>query len=381
MAINISQQPQELARSGNALTYTFTSTQTNQPNFAFIIDVYKDGVIHSEHRVYPENGTYGRFDLSEIAEYETTKPNIPSSVYVDAQNYADFYIVAKEFYGVNPVVVGTSTSNTSLFFKSRQGIYENFYYADYIPSVVGASLMTYFNETLLHVNELFYLYALKLPADPYVLISYRTISGLEAHVHNQSLVNHDCLGVKLDYLFLQANYNPIPPVTWEEITSIVITITNGTEYYNDYTIKLNHSTTCIKPTRIHWLNKIGGMESYSFTKPTREEQKTNVQSFETSDGQWFGSFYGISNEDTGNATFQTEGKKYIELESGFISEEVQRVIYDNLYTSPYILVEWEERLIRVSRDNVTVSYNNNKLDQLFNMKIKVNIENFKSAIV
>lgn len=382
MAINISQQPQAIAMSGNALTYTFNSDQTNQTNFYFLVEVYKDSVLHSEHKIYPESGNNGRYDLSQIAELELSKPNIPSSTYVDAQNYAEFMITVKEFYGSTPTEGASVNTYQSLVWKAKRNEF-GFNFSSYYPSAFGGNLLTYFNETTLYPNELFYLYALKLPSDPYVLISYRSQGNLETYLHNQGLATRDCLGVNLNYDYLKDAYvnNTNAPVDWGDIPKAVVTITNGTDFYNDYIINFEHSEPCITPTRVHFLNKLGGMESYSFTRPTRESLKSESRTFQTSNSQWFGNFYGIINEDTGNGMFQTNNNRYLDLESGFISESDAKILYDNLFTTPYILIEHEGLLKRVSRESISVSYPIGKLDQLFNVKLKVKIDTFSSFII
>lgn len=378
MAIVIGQAPQATARSGNQLTYTFSSDQTNQPNFYYKVEVYKDAVLQSEHRVYPENGTWGKFDISEIAEYELSKPNIPASTYVDAGNYSDFYIIVREYYGTPPSEGSNASTFQSLVFKSKQSIFENFNFSEYYPSPSGGKLLTYFNETVLYPNELFYLYALRLPSDPYMHLDYRNSSGMTHFANDIGLATYDVLGVKIDYDFIESNYGGIG---WNDTDHVIVTITNGTDFYDDYKIYIKHETLCVKPTRVHWLNRLGGMDSFSFTRPSREKQKTSVRVFETSNSQWFGTFYGIEDDDTGNATFNTDNDKIITLNSGAVSQEEQKIIYDNLFTSPYILIEWEERLIRVSRDSVTVDYKQDKLDQVFYVQLTVNIENFVSMTV
>lgn len=376
--INIGQQPQQIARSGNALTYTFTSDQTNQTNFYFKVEVFKDSVLHSEHRVYPENGTYGRFDISEICEYELTKPNIPSSTYVDAGNYADFEITVTEYYGTTPTAGSSASSYQTMVFKAKQGIYESFQHSEYMPSPYGGNLLTYFDSTTLYPNELFYLYALKLPSDAYMVLDYRDVNNFTHYANNVGLATYDCLGVKLDYDFLETNYGGLG---WPSTDHIRVTITNGTDFYNEYKIYIKHDTPCITPTRVHWLNRLGGMDSLSFTGTTREQQQTNVRAFETVNTKWYGTYYGLDNTDTGNATFNTQSNKFITVTSGYVSEEVQRKVYDNLMTSPYILIEYNERLVRVSRKDVTVDYKQDKLDQLFTITLTVNVENFKSMTV
>lgn len=379
MAINISLQPAELTRSGNPMTYTFNSDQTNQDNFAFIVEVYKNGVIQSNHRVYPESGANGRIDISQIAEYELSKPLIPSALYVDASNYSDFHIVVKEFYGAVPVVGLSATSLVTTTWKAKTSDFYNFYYPDFFPTPSGGLLLTEFTETTLYPNELFFLYGLNMPSDPFVTLRYYEADGTIRYSNDTGVNQYDCTGVKLDYLFLNSNY--AGGAAWESIAYIEVVITNGLNYFNTYVINVKHISTCITPTRLHWLSKIGGIDSFSFTRPTREEQKTRAESYAISSGQWFGSNYGASESNLENATFQTTSETHITLESGFVNEDTQRLIYENLMTSPYVLVEWKDRLLRVGRSGMTVKFKHNKLDQLFNVMIKINIENFKSMIV
>lgn len=379
MAVIIAQTPAELSMSGNALTYTFTSDKTTELNFAFIVEVYKDTVLHSSHRVYPDNGTFGRFDLSQIAEFELSKPFIPSAFSIDAVNYANFNIEVKEFFGATPVVEGVDVSVEFLCWKAKKNKFESYASEEFTPSLLGGRLLTYFKETSLYVNELFFLYFLKPPSDPYVSIYYDLANGTTVYAHDQGFNYHDCVGVNLSYDTIMNYYAGL--ASWNDIAKVRVKVQNGYEYYDEYTINLVHDVCCIKPTRLHWLNKIGGMESFSFTRPTRESMSVKSPTYEVSDGQWFGSFYGSNDMEGSTGNFQSESETFLNLESGNVSEATQKIIYNNLMLSPYVLVEYQDRLLRVSRDNVTVKYNRDILDQLFNVEIKINIENFKSMIV
>ena len=64
MAITITQQPQFFQPACNPYVWVFESTQTAQPNFSFIVELYVDFVLVSTHQVFNESLNYAKFDAS-----------------------------------------------------------------------------------------------------------------------------------------------------------------------------------------------------------------------------------------------------------------------------------------------------------------------------
>jgi hypothetical protein len=65
MAITLYDQPQLIAPAGNPLVFTFSSDETAQPNFSFIVQVYINGSLRLTQEVYRQFNTLGRIDVSE----------------------------------------------------------------------------------------------------------------------------------------------------------------------------------------------------------------------------------------------------------------------------------------------------------------------------
>ena len=52
MAISIYDQPQLIAPAGNPLVFTFDSTETAQPNFSFVVEVYINSTLRLTQEVF-----------------------------------------------------------------------------------------------------------------------------------------------------------------------------------------------------------------------------------------------------------------------------------------------------------------------------------------
>ena len=112
MAITINQQPKSFTPSDNPIVWTFSSNQTAQPNFVYVVKVYINDTLISNELVFPDNGIYGRYDASNHASNYCNLPTIGSAIVADAANYCKVRITIVERYGATPTdgasVVGTN---------------------------------------------------------------------------------------------------------------------------------------------------------------------------------------------------------------------------------------------------------------------------------
>ncbi len=65
MSVIIETTPQDYTPSDNPVVWTFSSNQTFQPNFAFIVEVYINGTLAKEELVFLENGIYGKYNAEQ----------------------------------------------------------------------------------------------------------------------------------------------------------------------------------------------------------------------------------------------------------------------------------------------------------------------------
>ncbi len=74
MAVTIYDEPQLISPAGNPLVFTFSSDQTAQPNFSFVVELYIDSTLRLTQEVFRQFNTLGRIDVSEAVQSTLTSP-------------------------------------------------------------------------------------------------------------------------------------------------------------------------------------------------------------------------------------------------------------------------------------------------------------------
>ena len=135
MAITFHTQPQLFTPGSNPVVWTFSSDETAQPNFSYIVEVYVNSILHSTHQVFPQNGIYAKFNASEIARGLLSSPLILDGTLVTLYETAfDYYtITVYEQYGTPPAIEASDSSNLQYVFNAalRHQDFVNWDYMNY----------------------------------------------------------------------------------------------------------------------------------------------------------------------------------------------------------------------------------------------------------
>src|SRR3989304_6098268 len=112
MAVIIIQEPENFTPSDNPVRFTFESDEFAQPNFSFLVEVSVNGVVHSNHLVFPEVAdNRAHYDATEIAQVSCSVPAIAPGVFIqDAGNLAEVRIKVYERYG-SPIATQASAQS------------------------------------------------------------------------------------------------------------------------------------------------------------------------------------------------------------------------------------------------------------------------------
>jgi hypothetical protein len=143
MAVTIYDEPQKYSPSGNPLVFTFSSDQTGQENFSFIVEVYVEGALQSTHQVFRQFNTLSKFDCSGILSSTLESPLIVdgslTTTYDSAIN--SYYVIVYEKYGSTPTIQASATSSTVNAFNGslRHPEWINFDYLTYNSDTNNAS--------------------------------------------------------------------------------------------------------------------------------------------------------------------------------------------------------------------------------------------------
>ena len=120
MAITIHDTPQTYTPSDNPVVWTFSSNQTAQNNFAYLVDVYiNDTLVAESELIFPEDGIYARFDATNFASNNCDQPSLITGALVgNADNYCQVKIRVWEYYGTTPTKQASQTTSNIYAWKA-----------------------------------------------------------------------------------------------------------------------------------------------------------------------------------------------------------------------------------------------------------------------
>jgi hypothetical protein len=111
MAVTINNSPTTYTPSDNPIIWRFSSDETAQPNFRFIVEVYVNTLIYSTHDVFVERSNYAHFDASQVAQQvcEFVKPSM-TEIAEENKIWQVMSIRVREYYGT-PLSFGASATS------------------------------------------------------------------------------------------------------------------------------------------------------------------------------------------------------------------------------------------------------------------------------
>jgi hypothetical protein len=366
MAVTIIQEPSGLMPSNNPIVYTFDSDQTAQPNFSFYVEVTIDSNLHSAHQVFPELGNVGKFDVSQIVRSLTTTPVIDSTFVQDYDTAAvDVRIKVYEKYGTPAALGAFDTSNR---IRSFNGSLKYSQFIDWqsstynVKATNGALFTTNFpraEKTWCRWDECFFLGLLSsrlVVGDSYrIFIELFDINGNSITSDAQSITH---------YQYWQFNVGPEEIVNNTAITSahfdlcayyqVFVEFTDGvtTNYTEFFTIWYDQECTRYTPVRLHWLNKFGSYDSYSFDLVSQSSANVTANNYQRQLGEWeTGGFYSFLATAPQMQHYSKRAIEQMIVNSDWIKQEVQHWLVEELYESPRVYVEDGSRFYPVMVTN------------------------------
>jgi len=373
MAVTIYDEPQALASAGNPLVFTFSSNQTAQPNFSFVVEVYVDGLLRITQEVFRQFQTLGKIDVSEAVQSTLTNMTITTDLEYDAtDSLVEYYIIVHEKYGATPTIQASDTSTTLKAFNAALEYKEwvNFDYTNYDPNVTqGASFLTYFprsKRALCGMEENFYLGYIAR-----AIFGRTGTTELIVELYNiqgNIIVSDTILLSPVDFNIL--NIGPQAIISNSSITendfdmcyyysvSVLYTdefLESSTEYYNIY---LDTECKRYETFRLHWLNKLGAFDSFTFSLVNT--QSSNVQSFsyQRDPGIWQNNSYIYPLYAGQSINFAKTKSEILTLNSDWMNEDVQQWLVKSLYDSPLVYLEQsngtEFEVVKVTNSSYTL---------------------------
>lgn len=361
MAITFQNIPKTYALSDSPLMYRFSSNQTAQPNFSYIVKTYYNGSIISTDRVFPEVGTYAHWDASGAIRNVAFIPVLLPALHQDNQMLKQIKINVTENYGNPAVDQSNSDSTVTYTFKGK------------VPSdeFSALDLNANYKGKLWLTNSIDRSRTIMRGCDAYISMLVDSSKQLEMkfYANDGSLLhtytstqNYDIwqLNVKSSNLTATAgvpNINLVDYFTVQIGTSEIFTF--------NY-----HVEDCYTAHQLVWLNKFGVPDQFVFSHNNILKGSAKYMSYKKAFGQWEGNNFVYNAVNSGVKHFMTEVEKTGSLVSGWLSQNEQNFITE-IYDSPYhLLINSSGSVSSIELKDASYELIQDKYEELFNEEIK-----------
>lgn len=348
MAVTIYNQPQAIAPAGNQLVFTFSSDQTAQDNFSFIVELYIDSSLVLTQQVFRQFNALSRIDVSQAVESYIRNSVPTTSLELNAtDSMVTYAIIVYEKYG-DPAITQASATSTTL--KAFNGALEypewiNFDYSIYDPNQTQDALfLTYFPTTsraLCGMEENFYLgYFEQSGVVPVLLnVFLLDIQGNTIASDSLSITSSDFNILNVGPQVIIAN-SSITQIDFDDCFKYEVAIdVSGVSFVGPFTIYMDIDCKRYETYRLHWLNKLGCWDSFTFGLVSTQSATVQSFAYQRDPGVWSGNSYTYPLYSGQKVNYAKTKDKQLVLNSDWISQEVQNWLVESLYDSPIVYLE------------------------------------------
>ena len=355
MAITFYTQPQLFTPGSNPVVWTFSSNQTVQQNFSYIVEVYINSILHSTHQVFQQSGIYAKFNASEIMRGLLSSPLITDGTLITLYSSAfdSVNIKVYEQYGATPAIFANATSASKYVFNAalRHQDFVNWDYLNYDVSTSnpddGSNYLTSWPRTykyLCGLTEKVFLGFIS--SDSGLSVDIRLYNSANALIASSlgNIITFQRLTV-LD-VSPQIIIDNTTLTSGDFSTCVYYTVrSNGTGGFGSpgrsEVFKIYIDTECQRypSRRLHWLNKFGVWDSFTFDLVSTDSTKVEGNRYEKEKGIWEDENYVYPLYQGEGTTFSKRAEDTLTLNSDWLKQDVQQWLVRELYESPKVYLE------------------------------------------
>lgn len=394
MAIQIKQECAPLMPAYNELNHLVNSSNYGQPNFKYVCDVYVNGgATYVDRLMVPPHPSYGTglFNPARIIENYLTK-DIDLTTYgfgANSNSYASYILKFGESYGASSsgatVYPNQTVTGTKYVWNA---VYDFEDWVGYSSGTINAGttsckfLTNRPSSGDIEFTDNAYLYVNSITSGTidYAYIVTKDSSNVTI---NTAKVNNPYKATDKFFRFCSSP-NLINQILPANITLGGQPIINSTDYA--YTIQMFNASNvavteqyrftiaspCTKydKYRIHFLNKLGGYDAFTFSKVNRFTSDVKRENYKQNLGAYAALYnYGYNVSQRASTQYDTKITDSVTCQSDWVTE-AQMVWLEELITSPDVYVEKNGSLVPI---NITTGKHERKKqvnDKLFNLTIE-----------
>src|SRR3990167_7780524 len=349
MAITIRQAPQTLTPALNEITYVVSSNNTTESNFQYVCDIYltnDHGAIKFAGQTYlrlktPPDPiwTSGVFNINRAIENYVTfdAGDVPVGVYYQKSSGSVVQCICKfgEEYGPSSAVVVNAYLTTATTIRIWNASMDWLDFKNYNKSTfVGNTLSTTRrwltdrpSSGVVGINENAWLYVLKESTTEVLNFSFNGLNSAGATIVSVSYSSAwTALSTAGQYMVFTASgpKNLLVGDIWAGVVRYSIHSTNdsGDQDREKQWYIIDDSCTHHTPYRFHFLNKLGGVDSFTFIKASVTAMEINARDkFKANTTTRLGGgSYGYNKYDQSEVNHYTRLRDKITVNSDWISE-------------------------------------------------------------
>jgi hypothetical protein len=382
--ITINQQPDTYSPVYNPLIFVATSDNTAEDNFNYIVDVYWSGVLQTRHRLpaRPDNGLL-LFDASEIVQAQVTHNfSYNDGFFQNSSSYLKFQVKFGEEYdtaGVSAVHADLATSNNIYAINAAISPDDFTFWDSTNFLLTGSSSRFLTNAPIIQKTrsgESAWLYSIASSPANYDRLQVKkyNASGLIAtatipNTYNGASDVNTHLKVGVGYINIEVSLGGgyLVGATYYTVQAINSTGTAKSELR-----RFDIVTNCERytPVRLHFLNKLGGFDSFTFTKVSKDSSNIERSGYKKKSGSFSGSSYVYTLSDQEDITSNVTLKDSLLINSDFLSEE-ESLWLKELVSSPVVFQEISSGFKPVTITDAKYEPKKKVNEKLFNLQLTI----------
>jgi len=334
--ITLLSQPQDFMPVNNPILWTWESDEVTQPNFKYVVDLFINGSLHSTHDVY-----IGEFDAKEALE-AIVKSNLAftgniTEVFTDS--IVKYRIRIKEFYlgsfqddvwtsikvGINGALRPPEWKDYTpeLYVLQNDGLAVQRQFLTRFPSnqkrFIGINETAHLGVNIRKaINEIVFVGVWLYDADGSLIVSSPlSVSSFESILLNVSpkvIIQNSTITLAN---FESAAYYEVRATLFSVAFPFILTPVGRTE---DLRFYIDRDCERYPWIRLHWLNKFGGFDEFSFKLDTVHESDVTIF-------------------DKGYVHYTKSAIDRLILNSDWINETTQNWLVRELLESPLVYLE------------------------------------------
>jgi hypothetical protein len=337
MAITFHQNPKTITPSDNDVLWTFSSNQTAQPNFEFKIELLVDSVVVFIGKVFPIQTNAAYFNAVEIlralvpASIVNSTPASFLNVFNTNTSVRTVALRVTERYGTTIANQATATSSNRTVWKSALSELQwlGFDISDYTVGSGSKLFMTNFPRG--------YKYWVTREQNNYLMI--QGSGGFEVRIQTDSDSELYDFGNSSLLNILNCNID-----LWSDETGVSLS-----PFY-EFSINENRSESlrfdvlepCNESRTVFFLNKLGGVDSWTFTARLQVQRNFERSEFQKKFGSLNGTAYDYDTYEGRYQNFHNKSQSTETIDSDWLQPEVHAWLVRELLESPLVWTEDSE---------------------------------------